>query len=146
MVGIILMVDCDRSDAESSVIDTEEWWFGILINDGIMIKLELIKSSSVAALNIHKSPGIKKAPSLEWFKDIVGKSGQQKTSCLLYYFIEVLGFSDSLGFSPLLRNSNGMTWVSNSVPHKSLEQICSELDWLKNTFCFIMEVAALDLA
>jgi hypothetical protein len=61
---------------------------------------------------------------------------------LLRYWV----FSDSLGFSPLLRNSNGMTWVSNSVPHKSLEQICSELDWLKNTFCFIMEVAALDLA
>ena len=34
MVGMILMVDCDRSDAESSMIDTEEWWFGILINDG----------------------------------------------------------------------------------------------------------------
>ena len=107
MVGIILMVDCDRSDAESSVIDTEEWWFGILINDGIMIKLELIKSSSVAALNIHKSPGIKKAPSLEWFKDIVGKSGKQKTSCLLYYFIEVLGF---FGFSRLLATSKEFKW------------------------------------
>ena len=45
----------------------------VLINDGIMIKLELIKSSSLAALNIHKSPGIKKASSLEWFKDSVGK-------------------------------------------------------------------------